>query len=146
MSKSTKSTPQSTFWLGIWISFILFGQNLAWIYYLTLEISMRKNFQYFSKSKMADGGQTFNSDQIFGSKMTYWLCKRILFIQFWQYLAGTFYLTIVITLWKFFIFFKIQDGGQGRHYGELRNQPLGNRRGVGWVQTLFFTFDMLKLY
>ena len=30
-----------------------FGQNLAWIYYLTLETCLRKNFLFFQKSKMA---------------------------------------------------------------------------------------------
>ena len=48
-----------TFLLGICIPFIGFRQNLAWTYYLTLETSLRKNFSFFSKSKMAAGGQKF---------------------------------------------------------------------------------------
>ena len=52
-------TPQITFWLIIWIWFIRFGQYLAWTYHLTLETSLRKNFSFFSKSKMAAGGQKF---------------------------------------------------------------------------------------
>ena len=51
-------TPQITFRLRIWIRLIRFGQYLAWAYYLTLETSLRKNFSFFSKSKMAAGGQS----------------------------------------------------------------------------------------
>ena len=42
-----------------WIRFIGFRQNLAWTYYLTLGTSLRKNFSFFSKSKMAASGQKF---------------------------------------------------------------------------------------
>ena len=42
-----------------WIRFIGSRQNLAWTYYLTLGTSLRKNFSFFSKSKMAAGGQKF---------------------------------------------------------------------------------------
>ena len=42
-----------------WMRFIGFRQNLAWTYYLTLGTSLRKNFSFFSKSKMAPGGQKF---------------------------------------------------------------------------------------
>ena len=50
---------QITFWLGVWSLFVRFGQILAWIYYLTLETSLQKNFSFFSQSKMAAGGQNF---------------------------------------------------------------------------------------
>merc|ERR1711983_200753 len=46
-----------TFFAITWIRFIGFRQNLAWTYYLTLGTSMRRNFSFFSKSKMAAGGQ-----------------------------------------------------------------------------------------
>ena len=42
-----------------WIRLIWFGLNLAWTYYLTLGTSLRKNFSFFSKSKMAAAGQKF---------------------------------------------------------------------------------------
>ena len=48
-----------TFLLGIWIPFIGFRQNLAWVYYMTLGTRLRKNFSFCSKSKMAAGGQKF---------------------------------------------------------------------------------------
>ena len=54
-----------TFLLGIWIPFIGFSQNLAWTYYLTLGTSLRKNFSFFSKSKMAAGGQKFSTRYTF---------------------------------------------------------------------------------
>ena len=47
-----------------WIRFIGFRQNLAWTYYLTLGTSLRKNFSFFSKSKMAASGQKLNFDII----------------------------------------------------------------------------------
>ena len=48
-----------------WIRFIGFRQNLAWTYYyLTLGTSLRKNFSFFSKSKMAAGSQKLNFDII----------------------------------------------------------------------------------
>ena len=47
-----------------WIRFIGSRQNLAWTYYLTLGTSLRKNFSFFSKSKMAAGGQKLNFDII----------------------------------------------------------------------------------
>ena len=40
-------------------------QNLAWTYYLTLGTSLRKNFSFFSKSKMAAGGQKFSTRYTF---------------------------------------------------------------------------------
>jgi hypothetical protein len=46
-------TPQITLWLGIWFPFIRTGRNLAWKYYLTLKTSLRKNFSFIPKSKMA---------------------------------------------------------------------------------------------
>jgi hypothetical protein len=55
--KLTKFTPQITFRLGIWISFIRFGQNLAWTYFLTLHTSLCKNISVSTKYKMAAGGQ-----------------------------------------------------------------------------------------
>ena len=56
-------TSQITFRLGIWIWFIRFGQNLAWTYFLTLQTSLRKNFSFIAKSKMAAGGQRSKIDQ-----------------------------------------------------------------------------------
>ena len=50
-------TLQITFRLGIWIRFIGFRQNLAWTYYLNQGTSLRKNFSFFAKSKMAAGSQ-----------------------------------------------------------------------------------------
>ena len=44
-----------------WIRFIGSRQNLAWTYYLTLGTSLRKNFSFFSKSKMATGGQVLRT-------------------------------------------------------------------------------------
>ena len=49
----------SHFFAITWIRFIGSRQNLAWIYYLTLGTSLRKNFTFFLKSKMAAGGQKF---------------------------------------------------------------------------------------
>ena len=49
-------TPQITFWLGIWISFIRFGHNLAWTYFLPLQTSLHKNLPVRAKSKMDSGG------------------------------------------------------------------------------------------
>ena len=57
-------TPQFTFRLRIWIRLIWFGQYLALAYYLTLETSLRMNFSFFSKSKMAAGGQKSEIGQI----------------------------------------------------------------------------------
>ena len=62
--KSTKFDPTITFRLGIWISFIRFGQNLAWTYYLTLVTRLRKNFSFITKFKMAAWGQMSKIDQI----------------------------------------------------------------------------------
>ena len=55
-------TSQITFRLGIWIWFIRFGHNLAWTYFLTLQTSLRKNFSFIAKSKMAAGGQRSKID------------------------------------------------------------------------------------
>ena len=51
-----------------WIRFIGSRQNLAWTYYLTLGTSLRKNFSFFSKSKMAAGGQKSKIGQILPHK------------------------------------------------------------------------------
>ena len=53
-------TPKITFWLSKSFPFIRFSQNLAWTYYLTLGTSLRKNFSFFSKSKMAAAAITAN--------------------------------------------------------------------------------------
>ena len=55
----------SVFFAITWIRFIGFIQNLAWTYYLTLGTSLRKNFSFFSKSKMAAGGQKFATRHTF---------------------------------------------------------------------------------
>ena len=57
-------TPEITFWLGIWMLFIRFGQNLAWTYFLTLQTSLCKNLSVRAKSKMAARGQRSKIDQI----------------------------------------------------------------------------------
>ena len=49
-------TPQITFRLGIWFSFIRFGQNLAWTYYLTFQTHLHKNFSFIIIFKMAARG------------------------------------------------------------------------------------------
>ena len=61
-------TPQITFFVITWIRFIGFRQNLAWTFYLTPGTSPRKNFSFFSKSKMAAGGQRSKIGQIGQSK------------------------------------------------------------------------------
>jgi hypothetical protein len=61
-------TPQILFRLGIWLPFIRFGQNYAWTYYLTLQTSLRKNFLFIAKSKMAAGGQRSKIDHIWPHK------------------------------------------------------------------------------
>ena len=62
-------TPQIIFPLGIWISFIRFGQNLAWTYFLTIQTSLRKNLSVSTKSKVAAaGGQRSKIDQIWPHK------------------------------------------------------------------------------
>ena len=76
-------TQQITFWLSIWILFFWFGQNLAWIYYLTLETSLLNNFSFFSKTRMA-AEVKIEFQQFFGSKMTYRLWKQFPFIRFGQ--------------------------------------------------------------
>ncbi len=45
-------TPQITFFAITWIRLIGSRQNLACTYYLTLGTTLRKNFSFFSKSKM----------------------------------------------------------------------------------------------
>jgi hypothetical protein len=61
-------TPQITFFAITWIRFIGFRQNLAWTYYLTLGTSLRRNFSFFSKSKMTTGGQKSTISQILPHK------------------------------------------------------------------------------
>ena len=90
-------TPQITFSLCKWISFIWFGQKLSWTYYLTPQTIFWKNFRFFSKSKMAARGQRLKitkfdpTNQYFGSAYrfcssdldkiwhghTYWLHKQV---------------------------------------------------------------------
>ena len=111
-------TPQITFFAITWIRFIGFRQNLAWTYYLTLGTSLRKNFSFFSKSKMAAGGQKF--------------ATRYTFSMFFNNfdpvdrIQTKFGMDILLDprnkpAEEFFIFLKIQDGGC-RHYGKLRNR------------------------
>ena len=61
-------TPQITFWVSISISFIRFGQNLAWTYFLTLQSTLRKNLSVSSKSKMSAVGQRSKIVQIWPHK------------------------------------------------------------------------------
>ena len=57
-----------TFFAITWIRLIGSRQNLAWTYYLTLGTSLRKNFSFFSKSKMTTGGQKSKIGQILPHK------------------------------------------------------------------------------
>ncbi len=57
-------TPHITFQLSIWYPFIRFGKKMSWTYYLTLQTSLRKNFSFIAKSKMAAGGQRSKIDHI----------------------------------------------------------------------------------
>ena len=50
------------------ILFIWFGLDLGWTHYLGLETSLRKNFSFFSKSKIAAGGQRSEIAQIWPHK------------------------------------------------------------------------------
>ena len=59
-----------------WIRFMGFRQNLAWTYYLTLETSLRKNFSFFSKSKMAAGGQKFATRYTFQVMSDFIICRN----------------------------------------------------------------------
>ena len=67
-STLTPQTPQITYRLGIWLSFIRIGQNLAWRYLLNPQSSLRKNLSVSAKSKMAAGGQRSKIDQIWPHK------------------------------------------------------------------------------
>ena len=51
---------QFTFFAITWIRLIGSRQNFAWTYYLTLGTTLRKNFSFFSKSKMAAAAITAN--------------------------------------------------------------------------------------
>ena len=87
-----------------WIRFIGFRQNLAWTYYLTLGTSLLKNFSFFSKSKMAAGGQKLYFFNVFAITWTRFFGSK-------QNLAWTYHLTLGTSLRKNFSFFsKIQDG------------------------------------
>ena len=55
-------TPKITFWLGNWISFIRFKQNLAWTYLLILQTNLCKSLSVNAKSKMATRGQRSKID------------------------------------------------------------------------------------
>ena len=57
-----------TFFAITWIRLIGSRQNLAWTYYLTLGTSLRRNFSFFSKSKMTTGGQKSKIGQILPHK------------------------------------------------------------------------------
>ena len=82
-------------------------QNLAWTYYLTLGTSLRNNFSFFSKSKMATGGQNL---------------RRVIFFQCFcnnldpvHRIQTKFGMDILLDprnkpAEEFFIFLKIQDG------------------------------------
>ena len=91
-----------------WIRFIGSRQNLAWTYYLTLGTSLRKNFSFFSKSKMAAGGQkieTRYTNECF--------CNNLDPVHL---ILTKFGMDIQLDSRKkpaeeFFIFLKIQDGG-----------------------------------
>ena len=63
-----KFATRYTFFAITWIWFIGFRQNLEWTYYLTLGTSLRRNFSFFSKSKMTTGGQKSKIGQILPHK------------------------------------------------------------------------------
>ena len=107
-----------TFFAITWTPFIGSRQNLAWIYYLTLGTSLRKNFSFFSKSKMAAGGQKFATRYTFSM-----FCNNLHPVHRIQTKFG---IDILLDprnnpAEEFFIFLKIQDG-RSRHYGKLRNR------------------------
>ena len=96
----------------IWIRFIGSRQNLAWTYYLTLGTNLRKNFSFFSKSKMAADGQKFAMRYTYGLPTKKPLgridpfaitSKRLIGSR--QNLAWTYYLTLGTTPRKNFSFF-----------------------------------------
>ena len=64
-------TPQIIFRLGIWIPFIGFVMNIL----IELETSLRKNFSFISKSKMAAGGQKLIFDKISAQKSHFGLAN-----------------------------------------------------------------------
>ena len=104
-----------TFFAITWIRFIGSRQNLAWIYYLTLGTSLRKNFSFFSKSKMAAGGQKFVTRYTYECFCNFFAITSIRFIGFRQNLAWTYYLTLGTSLRRNFSFFsksKMAAGGQ----------------------------------
>ena len=100
-------------------------QNLAWTYYLTLGTSLRKNFSFFSKSKMAAGGQKIcDALYLWFTDKKAPRTNRPLYVR----LMGSRQNCMDILLdprnnpaEEFFIFLKIQDG-RSRHYGKLRNR------------------------
>ena len=61
-------TPQITFRLSIWTSFIRFWQNLAWPYFLTIQTSLCKIFSVSTKSNVAAWGHMSKINQIWPQK------------------------------------------------------------------------------
>ena len=98
-----------TFFAITWIRLIGSRQNLAWTYYLTLGTSLRKNFSFFSKSKMAAGGQKIcDALYLWFTDKKAPRTNRPLYVRLMgsrQNLAWTYYLTLGTTLRKNFSFF-----------------------------------------
>ena len=92
-------------------------QNLAWTYYFTIGTTLRKNFSFYSKSKMAACGQTFATRYTFST-----FCNNFYPVNWIQTKFG---MNILLDprnnpAEEFSIFLKIQDD-RSRHYGKLRN-------------------------
>ena len=129
-----------------WIRFIGSRQNLAWTYYLTLGTSLRKNFSFFSKSKMAAGGQKF------ATRYTYeCFCNNLDPVHRIQTKFG---MDILLDprnklVEEFFIFLKIQDGRR-RSKIEFRHNFCSKFtfrlgiciRFIGFRQTLAWTYHL----
>ena len=111
--KQPNWTPQSIFRLDIWISFIRFGQNLAWTYFLTLQPSLSKNLSVSAKSKVATRGQRSKMDQIWPHKSHFGSAfrSRLLDLDKIWYKHTSLLLTLQPSLRRNLSFTKIKDGG-----------------------------------
>merc|ERR1712018_41560 len=93
---------QFTFLAITWIRLFGSRQNLAWTYYLTLGTSLRKNFSFFSKSKMAAAAITANyeiahnlksiqlRDPIFFPRPMFSRVRNAMKLSFWFYDLGNY--------------------------------------------------------
>ena len=111
--KQPNWTPQITFRLSIWISFIRFGQNLAWTYFLTLQLSLSKNLSVSAKSKVAARVQRSKMDQIWPHKSHFGSVfrSRLLDLDKIWHEHTSLLLTLQPSLRRNLSFTKIKDGG-----------------------------------